>query len=162
MSDKTINPWWEIGVGAATIVACVAFYLDSLRLPDPVFDPLGSVVVPRVTCWVLGVFASAMLIQGWSRLRRATDTVPPAGGGPGYTPRPALAAVIFGLTGLYIAALSTRLVPFSELTLAFVFLSGALMTRFRLSSFPMLLVLAAIMGYGGHFVFTEVFYVDLP
>ncbi len=161
MSEKLI-PLWEIGVGIVTIAVCILLYWDSLNLPDPVFDPLGSVMVPRATCVILGLFASAIIFKGMRAINQKADNGPTKESPLNYSLRPGLAVGILGLTATYVLVLSTRLVRFSELTFVFVILSGMWMGRFKIKAMPVLLILALIMGYGGQYVFKEVFFVDLP
>ena len=155
-------PLWDIGVGAVTLVICFLFYYDSLSLPDPVFDPLGSVMVPRVTCVILGLFALAIIVKGFWQIKRYRIVNSTEDLALDFKPRPGLAAGIFCLTMIYIFALSTRIVRFSELTFVFVILGGMWMARFRTNAIPILMILAIIMGYGGQYVFKQVFFVDLP
>ncbi len=161
MSEKLI-PLWEIGVGIVTIVVCILFYWDSLSLPDPVFDPLGSVMVPRATCVILGLFASAIIFKGIWKINRKADNGSTKEKPINYILRPGLVVGVLGLTATYVLVLSTRVVRFSELTFVFVILSGMWMGRFKMKAIPVLLILAFIMGYGGQYVFKQVFFIDLP
>ena len=80
----------------------------------------------------------------------------------GYVRRPGLAAAVYAVTAGYVLLLSARIVHYSEASFVFVLVAGLLMSRFSKKSIPILLIIAAIMGYGGQYVFTHVFYVDLP
>lgn len=161
MSEKT-TPMWDIGVGAVTLVVCFLLYWDSLSLPDPVFDPLGSVMVPRATCIILSLFALAIIVKGFWQINRDPIDSSTEKFAIDFKPRPGLAAGIFCLTMIYVFAMSTRIVRFSEITFVFVILGGFWMARFRTNALPILLILAIIMGYGGQYVFKQVFFVDLP
>ena len=67
-----------------------------------------------------------------------------------------------GVTLLYVVALSIPGIHFPPATVAFVLGFGWILTRFRLSTWPVLEIIALFLGLGMYYLLTQVFVVDLP
>lgn len=144
----------EIVIGLVIIAACIAVIVESLNLPPGSFEPLGSGPVPRVTASLIIVLSIWVIVAAFRRENGAETE-------EGREEKP-LTAVFVALTFLYVLLLHTRLVDFGVLTAAFLFLAGWLMSRFDRRAVLPSLVIAAVIGFGTTYLFTEVFVVDLP
>ena len=66
------------------------------------------------------------------------------------------------LTVLYVTALQFRLTTFAIVTTVFLTATIFVLSRFDLAKLPVILVVAAVTGFGCQYLFTRVFVVDLP
>jgi hypothetical protein len=134
----------DIGVAAALIVICVAVFLESLSMPPAFYDPIGP-----------AAFRSP---SGKSSKtdRQPTDRQPT------YRPRPDLAVGAAILTGIYVLVLTLRLLSYGVITAAFLISFIMLMMPFGRKQVLIAIIIALIMGFGGGYIFTHVFYIDLP
>ncbi len=73
-----------------------------------------------------------------------------------------LVLICLGMAVVYVLLLSYQILSFSPATFLFVLGMGFVLTKFRLSTFPFLEILALALGLGLTFLLTQVFVVDLP
>ncbi len=85
-----------------------------------------------------------------------------ADSGDDYPPRRVDAAVIFGMTVVYVALMQLRVAGFALLTAVFLFVAIAFLTRFAPRSLPVAALVGLVIGFGCQYIFTHVFVVDLP
>jgi tripartite-type tricarboxylate transporter receptor subunit TctC len=78
------------------------------------------------------------------------------------TRRPWLAATCLGLTVAYVMALALEWGDFRVVTILFVSAVGVSLTGMKFKKLPELFLIAQCLGFGLHFLFTQVFVVDLP
>lgn len=179
----------DIGLMIFIIGVCVAVLVESWDLPPGTFEPLGSGPVPRVIAYIIIVLCSIILVRAAITLRKNSGRrvngeesgFSPEEAAARFNPRPLSAVAVLFLSGLYIVILYLGIMGFGIVTTLFlfgiiVFLIGRepvrafrrLITTFDRTHLeaarPVLIaaVIAVIMGFGCEFVFTEVFYVDLP
>jgi len=69
---------------------------------------------------------------------------------------------VAGLTVFYVTALQFRLTTFAIVTTVFLTATIFVLCRFDLAKLPVILVVAAVTGFGCQYLFTRVFVVDLP
>ncbi|MGP1396302.1 MAG: tripartite tricarboxylate transporter TctB family protein [Inquilinaceae bacterium] len=154
------TPRTDIGLSVFLIVVCSAVLWESRRLPPGTFEPLGSAPIPRIVAGLIILLSLVVIAQAGLTLRRGR-AAPPAADDM-LVPRPVDAAAIFLLTVAYVLAMALGLIGFAVGTALFLFVSIGLLVRFR----PRLLVVAALiavlMGFGCQYVFTHIFFVDLP
>jgi hypothetical protein len=81
---------------------------------------------------------------------------------PTYRPRPDLAVGAAILTGIYVLVLTLRLLSYGVITAAFLISFIMLMMPFGRKQVLIAIIIALIMGFGGGYIFTHVFYIDLP
>ena len=125
-------------------------------ISPPMFDPVGSAALPRACGVVIIALGLGALAQSWKNLGRpivsktdeAVAQIRPA---------------TLGLTGLMVLyPLGMELgLGFALSTIAFVALSIPLIAA-RWRALPVALVVALALGLGSQWLFTNVFYVDLP
>lgn len=151
----------EIFVCGLIGVAALVFLIQALRLPPGTFEPLGSGPVPAWTAAVIIVSCTVVIVRAVRSLARTPDRVGALkaeldfgnlGGG----------GLLVGLTVVYVAILQTALVGFGVLTTAYLTLMILGLERFRAGAILPALLIAAVAAFGAQYVFTEVFFVDLP
>ena len=157
MADGS-NPRVDIGVCLFLIVICCAVLVETAKLPPGSFEPMGSAPIPQATAGLiiflcLLVVARAALAMWRGQVSAAEET---------YPPRRLDAAVLFGLTVLYVLLMAQRVAGFAPITAAFLFVAIAFLIRFAPRSLPIAALIGVIMGWGCQYVFTQVFVVDLP
>jgi putative tricarboxylic transport membrane protein len=156
---RTSEARTDVALAGGLMLFSGLLYYEAERLPPPFFDPLGSAAVPKLTALVLTVLA-ALLVLG--RLLRAGQAAGPgtAGHERRGAPLVALGAVLIPIA--YVALMQVRLLGFREATVLFVFALGALLGRRRRWGLVALAGLALLIGIGFDYLFTQVFYIDLP
>ena len=152
-ASPVVNLW----LGAFLIAVCAASLWETRDIPPGTFEPLGSAPVPQAVALVVIVLVLVVMVRAWLQLRsgapRPADDVKPRWGD---------AAAVAGLTVLYVLALHLRLGRFDVLSAIYLFITIALLVRFRRGSLPIIAGISALTGFGCQYVFTRVFVVDLP
>ncbi len=159
------NAWLDILVGVAALGVSVAAWVSAAGLPPPRFDPLGSASVPLTVATILSGFGVVILIQGLRRLSQPRPAPSDPADRPQDRParlRPWLTVAFFAMTVAYVWALSTERVRYSEATAGFLVAAGLVLGCRRPLPLAFLMIAAILLGYGGRYLFTRVFYVDLP
>ena len=146
---------WEVGVAGFLIAACLLAIWELRDARPGTFEPLGSGPVPRVTA---GLIIALSLWVAWRAWRRPAEEPVDLG----YEPRPWDAAVVAGMTVIYVLAMASRLLGFAPLTAIFLTACIGWLVRFRARLMPWVVLVACITGWGCAYVFTRVFIVDLP
>lgn len=146
---------WDVGVAAFLVTVCLIAIWELRDAPPGTFEPLGSGPVPRVTASLVILLS---LWVAWRAWRRPADRPVDLG----YEPRPWDAAVVSGLTVLYVVAMASRALGFAPLTALFLIASIGWLVRFRPRLMPWVILVAAVTGWGCAYIFTRVFVVDLP
>lgn len=143
---------------AVTVGAFAALLLhEADKIPPPFFDPLGSAAVPEGVATVLAVLAAIILVRAlaaapWPRMERAV----------GYRPRPDIAIGISLAAIAYVAVMDLDLLGFRTATIAFVVVASALLGRFDRRVMLVGIPVALVVGIGGAYLFTNVFFIALP
>ncbi len=144
--------------GAALFVFAVSLLIAGVLLvgarsiAPPLFDPVGSAALPRACAVALIAIGSGTLLQ--SALR--------PGGAAAAAPLPFRTATLatMVLMALYLLAMQLGL-GFVLPTIAFVAVSVPLVSA-SARSIPLGIGLALLLGVGASWLFSEVFFVDLP
>lgn len=154
----------DLILGLGLYVFSGVLYWQASLLPPPFFDPLGSAAVPKFAALVLTTLATIVLLR---RLLDRSDepapvdeATPPDEAPARPAPMIALGAVLVPVA--YVLIMATGMVGFREATILFVFAMGALLARFRRGPVLILIPAALALGLLFDFIFTQVFYVDLP
>ncbi len=145
--------------GLAVIVAAFAGVLwwESLKVPPPFFDPLGSAAVPKALALVLAALAAVILARAMLALPWKAP-----GQEEGYRPRPDIAVGIVVLAVAYIGAMQLKVLGFQAATLVFLIAAAALLGRLDRATLMIGAASALVIGIGGTLLFTRFFYIDLP
>jgi putative tricarboxylic transport membrane protein len=149
----------DIGVSAALIVICLAVYWESLGMPPAFYDPIGPAAFPRALSVTI-CFLSIILIIKAFRLPSGKSIQ--ATRQTAHRLRPDLAVGSAILTGIYVLLLTLRLFSFGVSTTAFLISFIMLLMPFDRRRLLYAIIIALIMGFGGGYIFTHVFYIDLP
>ncbi len=171
------------------IAVCVAVLVESWDLPPGSFEPLGSGPVPQAIAFLIIGLCSIILVRAFIALIRHNgmqkseeeNIIGTEEKTAEFRPRPWSAVVVLLLSGLYVGILYLGIMGFGLLTCLFLFgiivflvgmesvyAFGRLITTFDrkhlAAARPVLIAaaIAVIMGFGCEFVFTEIFFIDLP
>ncbi|MGK7864939.1 tripartite tricarboxylate transporter TctB family protein [Falsiroseomonas sp. E2-1-a4] len=132
-------------------------WFEAEKLPPPFFDPLGSAAVPQGIAVILLVLAALVALRAGIGLAQRKPRVPAE-----YRARPDVAVGIVLLTIGYVGVMQARLVGFELASVAFVALASALLGLFERRIMLIGLLIALVLGFGGTWLFTGFFYIDLP
>lgn len=157
MFQPSRTPRYDLVMAAVLIALCALVWSESRKIAPPFFDPLGSAALPRATAVLIAGLALVMAFRAVIALRLGTPITKPE-----YRPRPDLGIGITVLAALYIGAMDFGALAFPWATMAFVFLSGALLGGFDRRIMAVSGVIAVLLGGGGAYLFRYVFYIDLP
>ena len=149
----------DIGVSVVLVVLCVAVFWESLSMPPAIYDPIGPAAFPRALSVTI-CFLSVMVL--FRTFRVPSGESKQAAQQPTHRLRSDLAAASAVLTVVYVLLLTLRLVSFSISTTVYLILFTMLLMRFDLRRLPIAIIIALIMGLGCGYIFTHVFYIDLP
>ena len=147
----------EIAVSLLIIAACLLVILETFKLPPGSFEPLGSAPVPQATA---GIIIALCCVVIW--FAAARGRAGEADGIDEEAEEPGSAAYLFLISIAYVGGLHTARIDFGVLTTAFLFLSIWGLERFRISAVLPAAAGGAIVGFGGKYIFTKIFVVDLP
>ena len=136
------------------IVVCGAVYWASLDLPEAVLEPIGPAVFPQVVSAILAALSLGVLMGALRRRAGRTN--------PSVVPRPWLAAATVALTVVYLAVMELELLGFRDATIVYLAVLGALLVDFAARKLPLVAGIAVVLGIGTHYVFTRLFFIDLP
>lgn len=166
MAEIHCEPIFLEGQALRDRLARQAERFSRIKPPPPLHVPNFTLILSAAT----GLLLALVLINVWNSssaqngravVGTAADQIP-AHGDPQSLPRTGMAVLILGLTVLYVSALASGRLGFRPATVLYVFATGAALTRLRWRSLPVLTALALGLGFGLHYLFTQVFVVDLP
>ena len=149
----------DIGVSAALIVISVAVYWVSLSMPPAFYDPIGPAAFPRALSVTI-CFLSIILIINALRLPSGESIQ--AARQPAHRRRSDLAVGSVVLTGVYVLLLTLRHLSFAVSTTVFLISFIMLLMPFDRRRLLNATIIALLMGFCGGYIFTHVFYIDLP
>ena len=141
-------------------------YWETLGLPESPYEPMGPAFVPKVLSVIIGALALLLLAKSLRDRLKGAVAIASAPEEPFQTDywvkQPLMAVAGMVLTVAYIASMHSGLLGFRAATISFIMLSGSLLTKMKMRLIPIFILIACIMGLGGHYIFTKVFVVDLP
>lgn len=147
-----------LGVGLILVSAWV--FWDTRHLPPPVYEPLGAAAIPRGIAALLGGFGG--IIAALALAGRSPGALASAGDGDRPVPRPWLAVQTCLIVAAYAAAMHAGLLGFRIATFLFLAVTCMVLSDFRRSYLPAIVVMAIGSSLGLHYVFTQFFVLDLP
>lgn len=134
---------------------CLILLIGSRDIAPPMFDPVGSAALPIASALVLLLLGAACLLHDLLRRRFRLAAADRQTSGT----RLATVGLLVLMLG-YVLAMQLGL-RFSIATAGFVTLAIPLICR-RLQILPLALILALLLGFGAEWLFTHLFYIDLP
>lgn len=170
--DETVDRRFDIGVALFLIVIAAVAIWQAADLPPGSFEPLGSAWVPQITAGIIILLSLLVILRALLRADTisAADTIGAAdairgddqGRSNELQERWHQAAAVALLTVLYVAAMHLRLTTFAIVTTVFLTATILVLVRFELKRLPLILVVAAVTGFGCQYIFTRIFVIDLP
>lgn len=157
--QKQVDPKSDIILAIGMIIISVVVYIGAMELPPPRYEPLGSGAIPKGLAVIMALLSVFLIIRALPHLKtferkhnEVTDV----------TPRPLLAAIIFGLTLLFVAVLDFGILSFMPAGIIYMTSIGYFMTHRNLKRLPYFFAFSVLMVVGNYYLFTKVFYIDLP
>ncbi|QXD23505.1 tripartite tricarboxylate transporter TctB family protein [Opitutia bacterium ISCC 51] len=146
-------------ISAFTIVLAGLVLWGARDIPPPFFDPLGSAAVPKAVAYILIALAAGIAIRRFFQ----NKTSPGAGvADEGYQLEPLRAIGVVGLSILYTLGMGTGFLGFRWGTILYITITGALLAKGNKPAMMISLALGLLFGLGGSYLFSEIFYIDLP
>ena len=146
-------------ISAFTIVLAGLVLWGARDIPPPFFDPLGSAAVPKAAAYILIALALGISIRRFFQNKHS----PGAGlEDEGYQLEPlrAVGVVLFSI--LYTLGMGIGLFGFKWGTLFYITLTGVMLAKGNKPAMLISLALGLLFGFGGSYLFTNIFYIDLP
>lgn len=145
----------DILLAIALLAAGGTLLYGARLIPPPFFDPVGSAALPRAVAWVLfGLLAAHLGLRLAGMQPRAPIRWPELGMGGG-------AVLSFVLVCIYCAVMQMRWLDFAPASAGFLALLITLLAG-RWQMLPVAVLIGLAFGYGCQWLFTDVFFVDLP
>lgn len=164
MRSVRIGPaGWDVVVGLALVALAAVVWWQAGRLPPPTFDPIGPAAIPKAVALVIAVLGLTMCAVAL-QAARAGDADPAVGGAEAPQGWPALrrALAVVAMLLLYGGLLEVKGFGFTLATILFVAATGILLSRGERRVMLASVVCALILAFGCRYVFTQIFYIDLP
>lgn len=162
MSQKTNTPVLDLSLTGGFLVVAGLFLYAARDIPPPFFDPLGSAAVPQTTAWALVGLALAIGTRAVLALR-AGQNPPRSAQASNRGSAPLLRGLsVIAISGVYLAIMQYSILGYTWATLIYVSLLGSLLSKFEKLPTIGSIGLAVILSFGGNYLFTEFFYIDLP
>ena len=138
-------------------------YWQTLDLPPPRYEPMGSAALPRALSLIMAALAGVVLIRSLAASRAANSSPPPdTSSDVSYKRHPWLAVWMFIGTAIYVAVMDQKLIGYLPATLIYVVAACTLLSFGRRREIPWIALFAIVLSTTCYFVFTRIFYIDLP
>ncbi len=149
----------DIGVSVALIVMSVAVYWESLSMPPAFYYPIGPAAFPRALSVIICLLSINLIVNAF---RLPSGKSIQAAQQSAHRLRPDLAVSSAVLIGVYILLLTLRHLSFAVSTTVYLISFIMLLMPFNRRRLLNAIIIALLMGFGGGYIFTHVFYIDLP
>ncbi len=152
------------------LVLGVAGVIAATSISGLSFDPLGSAFAPyTVGTFTILLSAIGFLLMVRRIVKNSTDN-PSKGDAEAeeservYSPREMIEVLaLFCIALIYVVAIFRYRVPFSIATILLVPAAACLLERTMKGGIPLIaLATGTFIGFGGEFLFSKVFFIDLP
>jgi len=154
-----VNPKAEIALFIGLILFSIIVYYFSLELPEPEYEPLGSAALPQGLAVLMSLLSLIVIVRAIPRLKTYQANVDP---NPAVIPRPMLSLLIFVLTLIFIGVLDFGFLGFLPAGIIYLSVVGYLMTHRDLKRLPWVIGFSIILTVSSFYIFTKLFYIDLP
>ncbi|MCZ6673569.1 MAG: tripartite tricarboxylate transporter TctB family protein [Verrucomicrobia bacterium] len=159
MMSTSQQPIQDYIISGCTIVLAGLVLWGAQDIPPPFFDPLGSAAVPKVCAYLLILIALGICIRRYFENRAGSNSNPEA---EGYKSEPWLALAVVAMSILYTLAMGSGWIGFRWGTVIYIFVTGSILARKHYPVMGLSLALGLLIGIGGQYLFTQIFYIDLP
>jgi putative tricarboxylic transport membrane protein len=156
---KQVDPKADILLALGMIAFSAVVYIGSADLPPPRYEPLGSAAIPQGLAVIMTVLSVLLIIRAVPHLKTFQAKASPI---TDVTPRPKLAILIFVLTLIFITVLDLGLLSFIPAGIIFMTAVGYFLTHRNLKKLPYFFGFSVLMVTANYYLFTKVFYIDLP
>jgi len=143
------------------MVLSALVYWQTLDLPPPRYEPMGSAALPRALSVIMAALAAVVLIRSVLAGRAASGSSPASPDLP-YKLHPWLAVWMFIGTAIYVAVMDQKLIGYLAATLIYIAVACTLLNFRRRREMPWIALFAVVLSATCYFVFTRIFYIDLP
>jgi putative tricarboxylic transport membrane protein len=153
------RPLADIVFAAVVILFAGIVWWGTLDLPPPRYEPMGSAALPQALAAIMAVLALFVGARGVLAFAKASGTRPaPAP----FRKRPALAVATLAILVAYLLLFEFRLTGFITASIPAFGLIGCMLVDFERKRVPYVLGFVVLIVTLSHFVFTRLFYIDLP
>lgn len=161
----------DIILSLVIIVFSIVIYINTLDLPPPKYEPMGAAALPQILAVLLIIFSIFIFIKAIlkkeSTSPQGKKTVELGDVSPFqkavYSPhRFTKAAIVFFLTCIYVFVMSAKLSGFIVATMTYIFFAGTIMKSANLISKVKMAAFAVVFALVTFYIFTSLFYIDLP
>lgn len=157
----------NIVLGIACLAYAIFLYLGALYVPPPIFDPLGSAAVPKISAFLIALLAVVILVTGLRQrtgpnVVAAETTDEDVAGDVSTSPRYDLGLSLFGFCAAYVAVMEFGVLGYPIATTVFLFASGLMLGGMNRRNVLLSLFISVAVGFGSDFIFSEFFYIQLP
>jgi putative tricarboxylic transport membrane protein len=157
MASPSRTPKLDLSISGALIALSLFVIWGTRDIPPPFFDPIGSAAFPKYSAYIILALAVAIGARALLSLRKAIQRPKKT-----YREEPLLAVAVVLTSALYVLSMQWELLSFRWATLVFIFLLASILSKFEKRVMIASAVIALVFGFGGQYLFTEVFYMDLP
>jgi putative tricarboxylic transport membrane protein len=157
--QKQVDPKADILLAVGMIIFSAIVYQGSLELPPPRYEPLGSGAIPKGLAAIMTALSILLIIRALPHLKsfkKIGDQITDV------TPRPKLSALVLGLTAAFIAVLDFEILTFIPAGIIYMTAVGYFMTHGNFKRLPYFFAFSVAMVVGNYYLFTKIFYIDLP
>jgi len=161
----------DIILSLVIIVFSIVIYINTLDLPPPKYEPMGAAALPRILAGLLIIFSIFIFIKAIIRKKPAavpTEKTTELGDVSTFQETDTSlgsymkAAIVFVLTCVYVFVMSTKLSGFMLATMIYIFVAGSIMKPGNLVSKVKMAAFAIVFALATFYIFTGLFYIDLP
>jgi len=157
MASPSRTPKLDLSISGALVALSVFVLWGTKEIPPPFFDPIGSAAFPKYTAYIIIALSLAIALRASFALRKTNSPRKKR-----FREEPLLAISVVITSALYVLSMQWELLSFRWATLVFIFLLSALLSKFENRVMIFSAIIGIVFGFGGQYLFTEVFYMDLP
>lgn len=157
MASKSRTPKLDLLLCGSLIALSIFILSGTKDIPPPFFDPIGSAAFPKYASYIIIALAIAIGIRAFISLKSLHAKTP-----KGFREEPLLALSAVVIPSVYVISMQSGLLSYRIATVLFIFLLSSLLSRFDKRVMIASAIIAFVFGFGGQYLFTEVFYMDLP
>ncbi len=157
MPSQSRSPILDLSICGVLVGLSVFIIWGTKDIPPPFFDPVGSAAFPKYAAYIIIALALAIGVRAIFSIKTThKETKKP------YKEEPLLALYVVVVPSLYVLTMNLGWLSFRAATILFIILLSALLSKFDKRSMIVSAIVALVFGIGGQYLFTEVFYIDLP
>ena len=151
----------DIVISSILITIATLTFVCTIGAPLPLYDPLGSVALPRALCIIVAILSSIIFIKGIRNLKFTSNTKINNNADHSNSHYKKVVWVIF-FTIIYIYFMDKGIVGFKVSTITFLTLSGWILIPHSRMLMIFQTIMALMIGIGGYYIMTKLFFIDLP